>query len=285
MSQTYELAAARRERTGKGAARATRREGMTPGVIYGGGEPPVSIKVDYRTLDARIRGGGFLTTVATIDVEGSKIRVLPRDYQLDPVQDTATHVDFLRVKPGTQIKVDVPVRFINESAAPGIKRGGVLNIVRHTIELICSPESIPGSITDRLDRPRDQRLGPHFAGHAAGRHAADHRAQFHGRHHRRARRRQGRGARRSRGSRRGSRCSAGRGRRRRGRGRSSGRGRSGASRRRGARRAMPAQRRRRAAPLRPRAVRLRQRVPPPRRRSPRAARSNLPPRRGSRPCC
>ena len=147
MGQTYELAAARRERTGKGAARATRRDGMIPGVIYGGGEPPVSIKIDYRTLDAKIRSGGFLTTVATIDVEGSKIRVLPRDYQLDPVGDTATHVDFLRVKPGTQIKVDVPVRFVNEAAAPGIKRGGVLNIVRHTIELICSPETIPGAIT------------------------------------------------------------------------------------------------------------------------------------------
>jgi large subunit ribosomal protein L25 len=120
---------------------------MIPAVIYGGGEPPVSIKIDYRTLDAKIRGGGFLTTVATIDVEGSKIRVLPRDYQLDPVADTAAHVDFLRVKPGTQIKVEIPVRFINEAAAPGIKRGGVLNIVRHTIEMICSPESIPGSIT------------------------------------------------------------------------------------------------------------------------------------------
>jgi large subunit ribosomal protein L25 len=147
MSQTYELAAARRDRIGKGAARATRRDGMIPGVIYGGGEPPVPIKVDYRTLDAKIRGGGFLTTVATIDVDGAKIRVLPRDFQLDPVKDLAIHVDFLRVKPGTRVRVDVPVRFINESAAPGIKRGGVLNIVRHAIELDCSADAIPTHIT------------------------------------------------------------------------------------------------------------------------------------------
>jgi large subunit ribosomal protein L25 len=107
----------------------------------------VPIKVDYRTLDAKIRGGGFLTTVATIDVDGAKIRVLPRDFQLDPVKDLAIHVDFLRVKPGTRVRVDVPVRFINESAAPGIKRGGVLNIVRHAIELDCSADAIPTHIT------------------------------------------------------------------------------------------------------------------------------------------
>jgi large subunit ribosomal protein L25 len=147
MGQTYELAAARRERIGKGAARATRRDGMIPGVIYGGGEPPVPIKVDYRALDARIRGGGFLTTVATIDVEGTRIRVLPRDYQLDPLKDFPVHVDFLRIKPGTRVRVDVPVRFINESAAPGIKRGGVLNVVRHAIELDCPADAIPASIT------------------------------------------------------------------------------------------------------------------------------------------
>ncbi len=147
MGQTYELAAALRDRIGKGAARATRRDGMIPGVIYGGGEPPVPIKVDYRTLDAKIRGGGFLTTVATIDVDGAKIRVLPRDYQLDPVKDLAIHVDFLRVKPGTRVRVEVPVRFLNESAAPGIKRGGVLNVVRHTIELDCSADAIPTHIT------------------------------------------------------------------------------------------------------------------------------------------
>jgi len=147
MGQTYELAAGRRDRTGKGAARATRRDGMVPGVIYGGGEPPVPIKLDYRTLDARIRGGGFLTTVATIDVDGAKIRVLPRDFQLDPVRDLAVHVDFLRIRPGTRIKVDIPVRFINEATSPGIKRGGVLNVVRHTIELDCPADAIPGSIT------------------------------------------------------------------------------------------------------------------------------------------
>jgi large subunit ribosomal protein L25 len=150
MAESYELTASPRERTGKGAARATRRQGMIPGVIYGGGEPPLSISVDYKVLDLKIHAGGFLTTLATIKVDGKDIRVIPRDYQLDPVRDRPVHVDFLRVAAGSRLVVDIPVHFINDTASPGIKRGGVLNIVRHTIEVSCPAESIPNYITADL---------------------------------------------------------------------------------------------------------------------------------------
>lgn len=143
----YELTAAVRERTGKGAARATRREGMIPGVIYGGGEPPIAISLPYKPVDLRIHAGGFLTTLMMIDVGGHKIRVIPRDYQLDPVKDFPIHVDFLRVEAGARIDLEIPVHFINESASPGIKRGGVLNIVRHTVELSVPADAIPERIT------------------------------------------------------------------------------------------------------------------------------------------
>ncbi|MCW5697604.1 MAG: 50S ribosomal protein L25/general stress protein Ctc [Bauldia sp.] len=146
MSAAYELTASVRDRTGKGAARATRREGMIPAVIYGGGEAPLAVKVDHKSLTTKIHAGGFLTTLVTLDVGGQKIRVIPRDYQLDPVRDWPVHVDFLRVTAGSKITVDVPVHFINESASPGIKRGGVLNIVRHTVEMICPVDAIPESI-------------------------------------------------------------------------------------------------------------------------------------------
>src|SRR4029079_16991016 len=113
MAESYELTASPRERTGKGAARATRRQGMIPGVIYGGGEPPLSIALDYKALDLKIHGGGVLTTLATIKVDGKSIRVIPRDYQLDPVRDRPVHVDFLRVAAGSRITVDIPVHFVN----------------------------------------------------------------------------------------------------------------------------------------------------------------------------
>jgi large subunit ribosomal protein L25 len=150
MATSYELSAELRERSGKGGARATRREGMIPAVIYGGDEPPLSIKVPYRALDQRINAGGFFTRLATIEVGGQKIRVLPRDYQLDPVKDFPIHVDFLRVAEGARIRVEVPVHFKNDTASPGIKRGGVLNIVRHTVELDVPVDAIPEFITADL---------------------------------------------------------------------------------------------------------------------------------------
>lgn len=150
MGQTYELTATARDKVGKGAARAVRRQGLIPGVIYGANQPSLAISLSDRDVYFKIHGGGFLTTVATIDVGGDKIRVIPRDFQLDPVSDRPIHVDFLRISAGSRITVEVPVRFINESAAPGIRRGGVLNVVRHRVELLCPADAIPDHIVADL---------------------------------------------------------------------------------------------------------------------------------------
>ncbi|CAN0655743.1 Large ribosomal subunit protein bL25 [Nitratireductor aquimarinus] len=143
MSQSYELKAEARERVGKGSARAIRRNGKIPAVIYGDKDAPISITLPYKEVFMKIHAGGFLTTIATIDVDGKKIKVLPKDYQLDPVRDFLMHVDFLRIGKGTVVTVNVPVHFINEETAPGIKRGGVLNVVRHEVEFTCPATAIP----------------------------------------------------------------------------------------------------------------------------------------------
>jgi large subunit ribosomal protein L25 len=148
MSQdTYELKAETREQVGKGSARAVRRNGQVPAVIYGDKQPPLAIALSYKDIYYKIHGGGFLTRVATIDVGGKKIQVLPKDYQLDPVKDTPLHVDFLRIGKDTEVNVNVPVHFINEDKSPGIKRGGMLNIVRHEVEFHCPANAIPDFIT------------------------------------------------------------------------------------------------------------------------------------------
>ena len=147
MAETYSIAATKRDRVGKGAARALRRESKTPAVIYGDKKPPLPIAVDTKDMFMKLHAGGFLTTVVNIEVEGEKIAALPRDYQLDPVKDTLVHVDFLRVSKGAKIAVEVPVHFLNEETSPGIKRGGVLNIVRHSVELECPYDAIPDAIT------------------------------------------------------------------------------------------------------------------------------------------
>jgi large subunit ribosomal protein L25 len=150
MAATQEMKATARPQVGKGAARATRRTGRVPGVIYGEKKPPLPISLDVAEVTRRIYAGHFLTTVYEIDVEGEKHRVIPRAYQLDPVKDRPIHVDFQRLGVGSVVRVHVPVRFINQDAAPGIKRGGTLNIVRHTVEFYCPAESIPESITADL---------------------------------------------------------------------------------------------------------------------------------------
>ncbi len=147
MAQATELKAQARDRVGKGAARQLRREGLVPAVIYGDKQPPVSIAISYKDAMQRIYAGGFLSHVLTLDVDGQKHRVIPRDYHLDPVRDFAIHVDFLRVSADTKLHVEVAVHFINELESPGLKRGGVLNIVRHTVELICPPDAIPEAVT------------------------------------------------------------------------------------------------------------------------------------------
>jgi large subunit ribosomal protein L25 len=150
MGATYELTATVREKVGKGAARSVRRQGMVPAVIYGGNQPPMAISLAGHDVVTRIHGGGFNTTVANIAVDGQTIPTLPRDYQLDPVSEKPLHVDFLRVAPGSSVTVEVPVQFINESQAPGIRRGGVLNVVRHRISLVCPVDAIPERIVADL---------------------------------------------------------------------------------------------------------------------------------------
>lgn len=151
MSTSYELKAEARDRVGKGSARAIRREGKIPAVIYGDKQPPLAIAVSYKDIFYKIHGGGFRTTVATIDVDGKKIRVLPKDYQLDPIRDFPLHVDFLRVSAKTEVNVNIPVQFINEEKSPGLKRGGVLNVVRHEVEFLCPADKIPDSIVVDLE--------------------------------------------------------------------------------------------------------------------------------------
>jgi large subunit ribosomal protein L25 len=147
MSQaTYELKAETRERVGKGSSRELRRNGLIPAVIYGDKQAPLSITLSTKEVTMKIHAGGFMTTVATIDVDGEKIRVLPKDYQLDPVRDFTMHVDFLRVSKDSQVSVQVPVRFENEEKCPGLKQGGVLNIVRHDVELNVSADNIPDAL-------------------------------------------------------------------------------------------------------------------------------------------
>ncbi len=143
---SYELKAEARERVGKGSSRELRRNGFIPAVIYGDKQAPISIALSTNEVTKRIHGGGFMTTVAVIDVNGEKIRVLPKDYQLDPVRDFTMHVDFLRVSADSQVTVQVPVHFVNEEKS-AIKTGAVLNVVRHEVELHVPANDIPEFIT------------------------------------------------------------------------------------------------------------------------------------------
>ena len=143
MSDTLELKASLRDRVGKGSARKLRREGMVPAVIYGDKKAPVPIAIPYKESFLRLHAGGFLTSIFTIDVDGQKHRVIPKDYQLDPVRDFLEHVDFLRVGKNTTVTLDIPVVFLNEETCPGLKAGGALNIVRYTVEVHCRADAIP----------------------------------------------------------------------------------------------------------------------------------------------
>ncbi|HVY51232.1 MAG TPA: 50S ribosomal protein L25/general stress protein Ctc [Devosia sp.] len=147
MAAATELKAKARSGVGKGAARALRREGWIPAVIYGDKKDPLPISISYNEAMKSIYAGGFLSHVITVDVDGAKHRVIPRDYQLDPVKDKAMHVDFLRVGAHTKLTVQVAVHFINQDQAPGIKKGGVLNIVHHTLELSVPADAIPEALT------------------------------------------------------------------------------------------------------------------------------------------
>lgn len=146
MSNVIELEAEARQRVGKGAARAERRKGLIPAVIYGNKQPAEAITLEYRIIYHQVQTGQFLSTIYMLNVDGKKTRVIPKDVQLDPVRDFPLHVDFLRVKKDEKIAVEVSVTFLNEEKCPGIKRGGILNVVRHEIELECPADAIPESI-------------------------------------------------------------------------------------------------------------------------------------------
>jgi large subunit ribosomal protein L25 len=143
MAQVNEIKASVRTRAGTGGAREVRRQAAVPGVIYGNGAAPQSIALQSNELVNLMNRGRFLSTVIDVDLEGTKTRVIPREVQLDPVSGKLVHVDFQRVDAGSRIRVNVPVRFVNEALSPGLKRGGVLNVVRHNVEVTCPAEAIP----------------------------------------------------------------------------------------------------------------------------------------------
>jgi large subunit ribosomal protein L25 len=144
---TKVLKAQAREGVGKGAARELRRQGLVPAVIYGDKKEPVTIALPYKDVHKAIYAGGFLSHTIDLDVDGTTHKVIPRDYQLDPVKDFPIHVDFLRIGKGSKINVQVHVNFINEEASPGLKRGGTLNIVHHTLDLTVAADNIPEEVT------------------------------------------------------------------------------------------------------------------------------------------
>ena len=146
MAKVISLQASARKAGSKGAARAARRDGQVPGVIYGGEKEPQSVALDYNQLWKAVETGRFLSTLVEVEIGGDKVRAIPRDLQFDVVRNRVIHVDFLRLGAGQRISVAVPVHFSNHEASPGLKRGGVLNIVRHEIELYCPADNIPEQI-------------------------------------------------------------------------------------------------------------------------------------------
>ena len=146
MSDALTLPAEARDRAGKGASRELRRQGRVPAVIYGGKEEPTPIHVEAKELVRQLGTGHFMNSIVMIDVGGKQVRTLPKDVALHPVTDRPLHVDFLRLAKDAKIHVAVPVVFVNEEASPGLKKGGVLNVVRHELELVCESDKIPDEI-------------------------------------------------------------------------------------------------------------------------------------------
>ncbi len=143
MSEVLTLPAEARAKVGKGASRAMRRQGRVPAVIYGGKEPPLAIHVEEKLLVKQLSSGHFMNSVVEIEVDGTRHRTLPRDVQFHVVTDRPVHADFLRIGTDSLVTVEVPVTFVNEAASPGLKRGGVLNVVRHEVELRVPADRIP----------------------------------------------------------------------------------------------------------------------------------------------
>ena len=146
MSDSLTLPAEARERAGKGAARALRREGRVPAVIYGGNEDAMPIHVEAKELVKQLMTGHFMNSIVEISVGKDKFRTIPKDVALDPVTDRPIHADFFRLAKGGKIEVSVPVVFVGEDDSPGLEKGGVLNVVRHELELVCENDKIPSEI-------------------------------------------------------------------------------------------------------------------------------------------
>ena len=146
MATVQEMKATVRPKGGKGAARAARYSGKVPGVIYGDNKPPMMVLLEHDELRKRIYAGRFLTTLYNLDIDGTKHRVIPRDFQLDAIKDLPMHVDFLRLPEGASIRVHIPVHVLNTDQSPGVKRGGAVNIVTHSVEIECPAEAIPDAI-------------------------------------------------------------------------------------------------------------------------------------------
>ncbi len=146
MSDALTLPAEARERAGKGASRALRREGRVPAVVYGGKEEPLPIHVEAKELTRQLGLGHFMNSIVMIEVDGNSVRTLPKDVAFHPVSDRPLHVDFMRLAKDAKVEVAVPVVFANEEDSPGLKKGGVLNVVRHELDLICIADKIPTEI-------------------------------------------------------------------------------------------------------------------------------------------
>jgi large subunit ribosomal protein L25 len=146
MSEQLTLSAETRERAGKGASRMLRREGRVPAVVYGNNEAPLSIHIEEKVLVKALSGGHFMNSVVMIDAGGGAVRTLPKDVQFHAVSDRPLHVDFLRISEHAKVTVAVPIRFTDEEKSPGLKRGGVLNAVRHDLELTCDAAEIPEQV-------------------------------------------------------------------------------------------------------------------------------------------
>jgi large subunit ribosomal protein L25 len=151
MSEQLTLPAEARDRAGKGASRSLRREGRVPAVVYGEKKEPLSIHVEEKLLSKMLSTGHFMNSVIMIDFQGKPQRTLPKAVDFHPVSSRPIHVDFLRIGEHTKVHVNVPVRFDNEEDSPGLKRGGVLNVVVHELELVCDAASIPNDIHVPLD--------------------------------------------------------------------------------------------------------------------------------------
>lgn len=146
MSDKLTIAAEKRERAGKGASRALRREGRVPAVIYGNKQEAEAIHVEEKALIKLLMTGSFTNSLVEVSIGKESFRTLPKDVAFHPVTDRPLHVDFLRLSKDATVDVSVPVLFINEEASPGLKRGGVLNVVRYELELVCDASFIPDAI-------------------------------------------------------------------------------------------------------------------------------------------